>query len=107
MLSILLYYFILLYRSIVFESNVYNIIQSKNKLLFKYNELPYKFVNMILANNNKWLVYVIVIINQEKKNGLITEIKLLRFSLIAFIVFLFSTSSIIFLLSFFFLVKTI
>jgi hypothetical protein len=46
-------YFILLYRSIVFESNVYNIIQSKNKLLFKYNELPYKFINMILANNNK------------------------------------------------------
>ena len=46
-------YFILLYRSIVFESNIYNIIQSKNKLLFKYNELPNKLINMIIANNNK------------------------------------------------------
>ena len=31
----------------------YKLIKSKNKLLFKYNELPHKFINMIIGNNNK------------------------------------------------------
>ena len=46
-------YFIILYRTIVFDNNVYNLIQYKNKYIFKYNQLPYKFINTLLQNNNK------------------------------------------------------
>ena len=43
--------YILLYKSIVFDSIIYNIIQNKNKILFKINELPQKFRNYIITNN--------------------------------------------------------
>jgi hypothetical protein len=45
-------YFLLLYRSIVFESNIYSIVQYKNKYIFKYNELPSKFISLITSSNN-------------------------------------------------------
>lgn len=45
-------FFILLYRSSLFDSDIYHIIQSKNKLLFKYNELPSKFIDYIMIDNN-------------------------------------------------------
>jgi hypothetical protein len=40
--------YVLLYKSIIYEKNIYNIIYSKNKIVFKINELPEKFVNFIL-----------------------------------------------------------
>ena len=43
-------YYILLYKSIVNENNVYNLIQSKNKFIFKLNELPSKFVQQIVLS---------------------------------------------------------
>jgi hypothetical protein len=43
--------FILLYKSIVLDSNIYNIIKSKNKVIFKYTELPQKFIDLIMKNN--------------------------------------------------------
>jgi hypothetical protein len=45
------YYFVLLYKSIVFETNVYNLIQYKNKILFRLNQLPEKFSDFVGINN--------------------------------------------------------
>jgi len=44
-------YFVLLYKSIIYENNTYNIIQHKNKYIFKINELPSKFVHLVLSND--------------------------------------------------------
>lgn len=44
-------YYILLYKSIIFETTVYNIIQYKNKVIFKINELPQKFSDYVINNN--------------------------------------------------------
>ena len=41
-------YFVILYRTIYISTNTYNIIQFKNKVLFKINELPQKFVQYVL-----------------------------------------------------------
>ena len=41
-------FFILIYKSIILNNNIYNIIYSKNKLMFKINELPQNFVNKII-----------------------------------------------------------
>jgi hypothetical protein len=41
-------YYILLYKSIINENNIYNLIQLKNKFIFKLNELPSKFVQQIV-----------------------------------------------------------
>ena len=44
-------YYILLYKSIIFDTIVYNIIQNKNKVIFKINELPQKFSDYIIQND--------------------------------------------------------
>jgi hypothetical protein len=44
-------YYILLYKSIVFDSIVYNIIENKNKIIFKKNELPQKFRDYVMDTN--------------------------------------------------------
>ena len=43
-------YFVLLYRSIINDNNIFNIVQNKNKILFKINELPAKFIEHITIN---------------------------------------------------------
>jgi hypothetical protein len=46
-------YYIILYKKIIIENFFYNIIKSKNKYIFKQNELPSKFVNnFILKRSN-------------------------------------------------------
>jgi hypothetical protein len=44
--------FILLYRTNIFDKNIFNLIQFKDKLVFRYNTLPQKFSNMIFNTNN-------------------------------------------------------
>ena len=44
--------YILIYKSIIFDNSIYNLIQSKNKYIFQINELPQKFVKNIIMNNN-------------------------------------------------------
>ena len=46
-------YYILFYKSIVIDNDVYNIIQSKNKIIFKMNDLPSKFIQNIMVNENE------------------------------------------------------
>jgi len=46
-------YYILIYKSVIFESVIYNIIQNKTKMIFKINELPKKFVDFIMKNINE------------------------------------------------------
>ena len=41
-------YFIILYSSFFINSNIFNIVYLKTKLLFKLNELPIKFVENII-----------------------------------------------------------
>ena len=43
--------YILLYKKIISDSFFYNIIKSKNKYLFKLNELPSRFIKNILMQN--------------------------------------------------------
>ena len=44
-------YYILLYKSIIFDTVVYNNIQYKKKVIFKINELPQKFTDYIIQND--------------------------------------------------------
>lgn len=44
-------YFVILYKTNILENFVYNLIHFKNKYLFKYNDLPNKFINLIFNNN--------------------------------------------------------
>ena len=44
--------YILFYKSIIYEKNIYNIIYSKNKILFKIHELPEKFMEFITKTTN-------------------------------------------------------
>lgn len=46
-------YYLILYKSIIFENIVYNIIQNKNKVIFKINDLPEKFLGYIVNINHK------------------------------------------------------
>ena len=41
-------YFLLIYKSIIFDTDVYNLVQYKNKTVFKIGELPPKFIKFIL-----------------------------------------------------------
>lgn len=45
-------YFVLLYKTSIFDNYLFNIIHSKNKIIFKYSDLPNNFVNFIFKNNN-------------------------------------------------------
>jgi len=46
--------FILLYRTTIFDKNIFNLIQFRSKILLKYNDLPEKLCNMFdIENNNK------------------------------------------------------
>jgi len=45
------YYYVLLYKSIIFDTDVYNLIQSNNKIIFKINQLPDKFVEYLKLDN--------------------------------------------------------
>ena len=46
-------YFILLYKSINNEIEYYNIIEKKNKYIFKINDFPPKFVKEVIDSDNK------------------------------------------------------
>ena len=41
-------YFLLIYKSLIFDTEVYNLVQYKNKTVFKIGELPLKFIKFIL-----------------------------------------------------------
>jgi hypothetical protein len=43
--------YILLYKSIIFDNNLYNLIQNKNKYVFQLNDFPEKFVKNIINKN--------------------------------------------------------
>jgi hypothetical protein len=43
--------YILLYKSIVFENNFYNLIQNKNKYIFQLNDFPEKFIKNFINKN--------------------------------------------------------
>jgi len=44
-------YYVLIYKSIIYDKNIYNLIQYKNKIKFKINELPEKLVNLVIGQN--------------------------------------------------------
>jgi len=43
--------YILLYKSIVFDNNLYNLIQNKNKYIFQISDFPEKFIKNIINKN--------------------------------------------------------
>ena len=46
--------FILLYKTTIFDKNIFNLIQFRGKILLRYNDLPEKFCSMIFdIDNNK------------------------------------------------------
>jgi len=62
-------YYLILYKSIMYDENFYNLIEYKNKYLFKINEFPSNFLKLIISkeNNNK------IADNQEKSNKINLE----------------------------------
>jgi hypothetical protein len=44
-------YFVLLYKTIIYDKLIYNLIEFKNNILFKLNDLPSKLTNLIMTNN--------------------------------------------------------
>jgi len=40
-------YFVLLYRTNILDKNIYNLIQSRGKIIYRFNEFPEKFVKLI------------------------------------------------------------
>ena len=44
-------YYVLIYKSIIYDKNIYNLIQYKNKIKFKINELPEKLVHLVIGQN--------------------------------------------------------
>ena len=45
--------FILLYKTTIFDKNIFNLIQFRGKILLRYNDLPEKFCNMAFDIDNK------------------------------------------------------
>ena len=64
-------YYLVLYKSIMYDQNFFNLIEYKNKYLFKINEFPSNFVKLILSkeNNNKIDIYNKNKIGNNKKSN--------------------------------------
>ncbi len=45
--------FIILYKSVIVDKNIYSFVQLKSKVLFKINEFPKKFIDLIDLNNKE------------------------------------------------------